>query len=79
MPGTLSPSQAPLVVSVQKITVHLKIGEINRDMKILFATDNLLEVPYDAPVDVYLDNLALHRALLEHGEALYAYIKVYTG
>ena len=34
-------------------------------MKILFATDDVLEVPYDTLVGVNLDNLALHKALLE--------------
>ncbi|TKC09078.1 pentapeptide repeat-containing protein [Pedobacter frigoris] len=34
-------------------------------MKILFATDEVLEVPYDTLVGVNLNNLGLHRAILE--------------
>lgn len=34
-------------------------------MKILFATDDVLEVPYDSLVGVNLDKIGLHRAILE--------------
>lgn len=35
-------------------------------MKILFATDDVLEVPYDSLAGVNLDKVCLHRAILEN-------------